>query len=183
MNAEANRPDRDVEDVDEQAQSGDSVSHAPGQAADEVAELRAKAEENWDLYLRAVAELDNVRKRASRDVENAHKFAIERFAQDLLAVSDSLEMAIAASGEASVESLLEGNEATQKLLLSVLQRFGIQQIDPQGEPFDPNLHEAMTTQPSAVAEPGTILAVFQKGYTLNDRLLRPARVVVAAENG
>ena len=90
-------------------------------------------------------------------------------------------MALAAEGTPSVESLQEGSEATLKLLETVMQRFGIEQLDPQGEPFDPNLHEAMTMQPSEGAEPGSVITVFQKGYALNGRLLRPARVVVAAE--
>ncbi len=182
MNAEVNRPDRDRNELDEQVGGSDDEHADDDQPVDELSALQAKADENWDLYLRATAELDNVQKRAARDIEHAHKFAIERFAQDLLAVADSLEMALAASGEASVDSLVEGNVATQKLLYSVLQRFGVEQVDPEGEPFDPNLHEAMTTQPSAVAEPGTILTVFQKGYLLNGRLLRPARVVVAADD-
>jgi molecular chaperone GrpE len=116
-----------------------------------------------------------------RDVEHAHKFAIERFAADLLAVCDSLEMALAAEGEPSVESLKEGSEATLKLLMTTMQRFGIEELDPLGEPFDPAQHEAMTMQPSGDVEPGTVVTVFQKGYALNGRLLRPARVVVASE--
>ena len=149
----------------------------------EIEALKAKVDENWNRYVRAAAELENVRKRANRDVENAHKFALERFASDLLAVCDSLEMALQTDQEASVESLREGSEATLKLLNSVMQRFGVEQLDPAGEPFDPNLHEAMTMQPSSTVEPGSVLTVFQKGYALNGRLLRPARVVVAAEQG
>ena len=90
-------------------------------------------------------------------------------------------MALQAEGEPSVESLKEGSEATLKLLTSTLQRFGVEELDPHGEPFDPNQHEAMTMQPSADVEPGSVVTVFQKGYALNGRLLRPARVVVAAE--
>lgn len=148
---------------------------------DPAAEWQAKAEDNWDKYVRAVAELDNVRKRAARDVENAHRFALERFAAELLAVLDSLEMARDAHGEASVESLKEGSEATLKQLVSVLQRFGVEEVDPLGEPFDPAYHEAMSMQPSDTVEPGSVVTVFQKGYALNGRLLRPARVVVASE--
>lgn len=150
----------------------------------EIEAETARADENWDRYVRAAAELDNVRKRAARDVENARKFALERFATDLLAVKDSLEMGLEAagtSGAADIESLLEGSRATLKQLTATLERFGVAEVDPAGEPFDPTLHEAMTTQPSARVEPNTVLEVFQKGYTLNGRLLRPARVVVAAE--
>lgn len=148
---------------------------------DVEAELRAKVDENWNLYLRAAAELENVRKRASRDVENARKFALERFARELLQVCDSLEMGIDAAGEGGGESLLEGSKATLKQLVNTLQQFDVVEVDPLGEPFNPELHEAMTMQPSADAEPGSVLTVFQKGYTLNGRLLRPARVVVAQE--
>lgn len=151
----------------------------PG-ATEDPAALRARAEENWDKYVRAVAELDNVRKRTARDVENARKYALERFATDLLAVRDSFEMGLAAAGNADTDSLLEGTRATLKQLASTMERFGVTEIDPQGEPFDPTHHEAMMTQPSTEVEPGTVLSVYQKGYLLNGRLLRPARVVVAA---
>lgn len=161
--------------------SESSDTSAATEPADVEAELRAKAEENWNLYLRAAAELENVRKRASRDVENARKFALERFARELLQVCDSLEMGIDAAGDGGGESLLEGSKATLKQLVNTLQQFGVAEVDPLGEPFDPELHEAMTMQPSADAEPGSVLTVFQKGYTLNGRLLRPARVVVAQE--
>jgi molecular chaperone GrpE len=157
----------------------DEEALADPQAACEAE--KARADENWERYLRAAAELDNVRKRAARDVENARKFAIERFATELLAVKDSLEMGLAAAAEnTDVDSLLEGSRTTLKQLASALERFGIEEVDPEGEPFDPHLHEAMTTQPSAEVEPDTVLTVYQKGYTLNGRLLRPARVVVAA---
>jgi molecular chaperone GrpE len=151
------------------------------QADEALAEMKALADENWDKYLRASAELENVRKRAARDVENAHKYALERFCTELLAVKDSLEMGVAAADKADVTSLLEGKEATLKLLTATMERFGVVELNPEGEPFNPEEHEAMTMQPSAETEPGSVLTVFQKGYSLNGRLLRPARVVVAAE--
>lgn len=165
--------------------AGDAEAGSPGAPSEEaqpdVAELKAKAEENWDRYLRAAAEADNVRKRAARDVEHARKFALERFASELLAVKDSLEMGIAVAEESTdAESLLEGSRATLKQLSSTMERFGIEEVDPRGEPFDPTRHEAMTTQPATEVEPDTVLTVYQKGYMLNGRLLRPARVVVAA---
>lgn len=147
----------------------------------QLAAAEAKAAENWDRYLRAVAEADNIRKRAARDVENARKYALENFGRDLLAVRDSLEMGLQAADNADVEALLEGKAATLKLLTTTLERFGIEEVDPLGEPFDPEFHEAMTMQPSTDAEPGSVLTVIQKGYSLNGRLLRPAMVVVAAE--
>ena len=143
--------------------------------------LQAKADENWDRYLRAVAELENVRKRAAKDVENARKFALERFARELLAVKDSFEMGLAATEGETVDSLLEGSAATLKLLSNTLQQFGVVELNPEGEPFDPEFHEAISMQPSTDVEPGSVVTVVQKGYTLNGRLLRPAMVIVAAE--
>lgn len=156
----------------------DTESEAPG---DPPADAEARAAENWDKYLRAVAELDNLRKRSAREMANARKFAVERFAGDLLAVADSLEAGIAAADAADASSLLEGKRATLQLLKKVFEQHGVAEIDPAGAPFDPQEHEAMTTLPTADAEPGTVLDVVQKGYLLNGRLLRPARVVVSRE--
>ena len=191
MNPEPDRPDetpadQDANETDAKMDSAgnddtDAESSEATAGLDPLAALQAKADENWDRYLRAAAELENVRKRAAREVENAHKFALERFATDMLSVCDSLEMALAAEEDASIESLKAGSEATLKQLVAVMQRFGVEEVDPEGEPFDPMVHEAMTMQPSPDVEPGTVLTVFQKGYLLNGRLLRPARVVVASE--
>jgi molecular chaperone GrpE len=167
------------------AETGDTPS--PEAVADDdndeaaLAEVRAKADENWDLYLRSAAELENVRKRAARDVEHAHKFALENFARELLAVVDSLEIGLAASDNADAEALREGSEATCKLLKTTLERYGISEVDPEGEPFDPEKHEAISMMPAPKIEPGSVAQVVQKGYALNGRLLRPARVIVAAE--
>jgi molecular chaperone GrpE len=146
---------------------------------DELEAAQAKAQENWDNYLRAIAEADNLRKRAARDVESASRYAIERFAAELLDVRDSLELGIAAGGTADPARLIEGMEATLRLLNKAFEKSGIVVIDPLGEAFNPEYHEAMVTQPTADQEPGTVLAVVQKGYSLNGRLLRPARVVIA----
>jgi molecular chaperone GrpE len=113
-------------------------------------------------------------------MENARKYAVERFATELLAVRDSLEMGLQAAEGSGVSELIEGSKATLKQLSSTMERFGVTEVDPLGEPFDPTLHEAMTMRPSAEVEPNTVLTVFQKGYTLNGRLLRPARVVVSS---
>ena len=147
----------------------------------ELAVLREQAAANHDRYLRAVAELENVRKRAARDVENARRYGLERLAKALLPVIDSLGAGLASSEQASAESLLDGKKATVRLLNSALEQVGIKELDPHGEPFDPALHEAMAVAPSNEAEPGTVLEVFQKGYSIHDRLLRAARVVVARE--
>jgi len=146
-----------------------------------LAEAEARADENRSAMLRAVAEADNTRKRAQRDVEAAGRYGAERLAADLLDVADSLDLGIAAGAGTDAARLLEGMEATRRLLARAFERAGITVIDPQGEPFNPQLHEAMTTQETAEAAAGTVLAVVQKGYALNGRLLRPARVVVARE--
>ena len=164
----------------EEAPVGD-VRDSESDPIDALEKATSAADENWAKYLRATAELENLRKRAARDVENARKFGIEQFASELLSVIDSLEMGLEAASNATVESLLEGKQATLKLLRAALAKSGIESIDPEGEPFDPQLHEAMTMQPSETAEPGSVLAVIQKGYQLNGRLLRPARVIVASE--
>ena len=156
-----------------------------GEGEDLAAELeaaRAKAEENWEQVLRARAELENLRRRAERDVENAHKYALEKFARDLLPVRDSLEMGLQAAseeGQADAEKLREGVELTLKMLSDVMARYGIEAIDPHDAPFDPELHQAMSMVESADKAPNTVLSVMQKGYTLNERLIRPAMVVVS----
>jgi molecular chaperone GrpE len=177
------KPDSsDDPQYDSQENGSENPADEAGGAPDapDAAALQALADENWDRYLRAAAELDNVRKRAARDMENARKFALERFATDLLAIRDSLEMGLQAAEKVGVADLIEGSRATLKQLVSTMERFGVKEVDPLGEPFDPTLHEAITLQPSAEVEPNTVLTVFQKGYTLNGRLLRPARVVVAS---
>lgn len=170
--------------ADDAAENGQPAEVADAEGAtseDEVAALRAQIDDNWDKYLRTAAELENVRKRAARDVENARKYALERFCTELLEVRDSLEMGLAAADDADERSLREGTEATFKQLTATMERFGVVEVDPEGEPFDPEHHEAMTMQPSTEVEPGSVLTVIQKGYLLNGRLLRPARVIVAAE--
>ena len=191
MSGQHDRPDSEPDETQEDAEdiagksAPDAASPDNGQPDNDadagLAELKALADENWDRYLRAAAELENVRKRASRDVEKAHKFALERFCNELLAVKDSLEIGLATADKADVQSLLAGKEATLKLLTTIMERFGVVELNPEGEPFDPQEHEAMSMQPSSDVEPGSVLTVFQKGYALNGRLLRPARVVVASE--
>ena len=151
------------------------------QQALEASEERAK--NHWDQYLRAVAELDNVRKRAARDIESANRYGLERFAAELLPVKDSLEQAVQSAPKADVRTLVEGQAATLQLLSKALERLGVSLIDPHGEPFDPARHEAMMTQESTSAEPNSVLQVIQPGYELNGRLLRPARVIVARAPG
>lgn len=186
MNGQPKRPEARDADADTAAipeQSPEAGATRPGGEDPEskVAEAEARAAENWDRYLRAAAELENVRKRAARDVEHAHRYALEGLGRELLQVKDSLELGLSAGESAGAASLLEGSQATLKLLSATLERFGITELDPQGEPFDPQFHEAMSMMPSSDVEPGSVLTVIQKGYELNGRLLRPARVIVAAE--
>lgn len=187
MNGEVDRDLADSAEGEVEAAAGEpegvaeAATGADACRDEQIAELTAKADENWDRYLRAAAELENVRKRAARDVEKARRFALERFAGELLNVRDSLEMGLSAGEEAGAEAILEGSQATLKLLHGTMEQFGVTEVDPAGEPFDPEFHEAMAMQPSADVEPGSVLAVYQKGYTLNGRLLRPARVVVSQE--
>jgi molecular chaperone GrpE len=145
-----------------------------------LAEAEARATENRSSYLRAVAELENFRKRSEREVENARKYAIERFAQELVTVGDALEAGInAGGGPNSGQALLEGAQATLRQLHRAFDKAGIKIIDPAGQPFDPEWHEAMVAQESREQPANTVLSVIQKGYSLNGRLLRPARVIVS----
>ena len=182
MNGQSERPDAKTDEgtLETDANGDASLTQGDDPEAD-LATLQAKADDNWDRYLRAAAEVENMRKRAARNVERARKFAIEGFGRELLAVKDSLEMGLAAAESADAESLLEGSAATLKLLTTTLERFGVTEVDPEGEPFDPEWHEAISMQPSANVEPGSVMQVIQKGYSLNGRLLRPARVIVAAD--
>ncbi|WP_116367474.1 nucleotide exchange factor GrpE [Parahaliea mediterranea] len=144
------------------------------QLQDEVAQLK-------DVALRAQAEAQNAKRRAELDVEKARKFALEGFARELLPVVDNLERALesAAGDEAQVKAIAEGVELTLKSLQDALKRFNIVAVDPQGEPFDPQLHQAMSMVENPDVEPNTVIAVMQKGYTLNERLVRPAMVMVS----
>jgi molecular chaperone GrpE len=148
----------------------------------ELAAAEERAKNHWEQYLRALADVDNVRKRGAKDLENARQFAVEKFAQDLIAVKDSLELGIQNSSKADVGSLVEGQTATLRLLAKAFEKAQIEEVNPEGAAFNPELHEAMMAQPSD-APPNTVLAVIQRGYTLNGRLLRPARVVVSAAPG
>ncbi len=134
-----------------------------------------------DQALRVAAELQNIRRRAEQDVEKAHKFALEKFAGDLLAVADSLErgLELSSPNDEAVRPMREGVELTFKLLIDTLARHQLVALDPVGEPFNPEHHQAMAMEESIHAEPGSVLKVFQKGYLLNGRLLRPAMVVVS----
>lgn len=187
MSTDENRKEHEelneaLEAAKEEAQS------AEGEAGDsetsEVEALQAQVQEFQEQMLRSQAEMQNVRRRAEIDVEKAHKFALEKFVKELLPVADSLEKAVESteghedSGEL-VASIREGVEMTLSLFMSSLKKFNVEQINPVGEPFDPQQHEAMSMVPAPDAEPNSVVAVVQKGYLLNGRVVRPAMVIVA----
>ena len=147
----------------------------------QVEELQQKLSTLGEQLLREQAEMQNVRRRAQRDIESAHKYALEKFATELLSVVDNLERAIDAIDEddESQKSVAEGLELTLKSFSEVLAKYNVEAVEPQGQPFDADLHQAVSTVPNKDVEPNTVINVFQKGYTLNGRLIRPAMVVVS----
>lgn len=155
-----------------------SAPEATVSESQEIDALRAELTQANENYLRLAAELDNVRKRSQREIENAHRYGIERFAQSLLPVLDSFEAGLNVE-HPDLETLLEGQRATLRLLQQAFTDAGIEPIDPVGEPFDPQQHEAMSLLSAPAAEPDSVIDVIQKGYALQARLLRPARVIVA----
>lgn len=171
-------PETTTTEATETTQQGNEQSLAELQQA--LAEANAKVEENWTLYLQAKAETDNIRKRAERDVESAHKYALDKFVPALLAVKDSLEMGLkAAEDSKEIEKFIEGNNLTLKLFNDTLTKFNVVEVYPKGEAFNPDLHQAMTMLASEEHPANVVIDVIQKGYTLNDRLVRPALVVVS----
>jgi molecular chaperone GrpE len=149
--------------------------------SEQIEALKTLAADSLDKAVRAQAELDNVRKRTSRDIENAHKYALEKFINELLPVLDSMELGLNASDNIEdVSSLREGMELTMKMFCSSLEKSGVSPVDPQkGDKFNPDLHEAVNMQEVDDAESGTVVTTLQKGYELNGRLIRPAMVIVA----
>lgn len=144
----------------------------------QLKDAEKKAEENWELLLRTKAEMENLRKRTEKDLEKAHKYGIEKFVGEMLPVKDSMELGLAAQ-DATVDSLHEGMQLTMNMFNSALEKLGVKEINPQNEAFDPQLHQAMTMQESDEVDANTVLAVMQKGYMLNERLIRPAMVIVS----
>lgn len=156
------------------------VTEPPEDLRQRLAEAEHKAEENWDKFLRSQAELENLRRRMERELQSVQKYAIEKFAKDLLPVMDSLELGLQAALETDdLNKIREGIELTLKQLLTVFDRFHIRLIDPLGERFNPEFHQAMAVEEIKGVDPDSVVRVLQKGYTLNDRILRPALVVVA----
>ena len=170
------------EDIVENAAEEEAQLDSPEKNADsleaQLEDAQAKASENWEQFIRAKAEMDNLRRRNAKDVENAHKYGIEKLINEMLPVIDGMGMGLAAE-EASAESLREGMEMTMGMLIKMMENLGIEEIDPLNEKFDAAKHQAVTMVPSADVEPNTVTAVMQKGYALNDRLIRPAMVMVS----
>ncbi|MFW2373230.1 MAG: nucleotide exchange factor GrpE [Gammaproteobacteria bacterium] len=148
---------------------------------EKLEQAEQKAADNWDQLLRTRAEMDNLRRRNQKDLENAHKFALEKFVTELLPVLDSLELGLGAATQdnVSVESLQEGTQLTINMLKQVFEKFNVQEVHPEGEKFNPDHHQAMSMQENAEVDANTVLAVMQKGYLLNERLVRPAMVMVS----
>lgn len=146
-------------------------------------DARARADDAHNQVLRLRAEMENMSRRQAKELENAHKFALENFVKELLQVRDSLELgqAAAAADDADISKLREGTELTLKLLRDVMSKFGVERIDPEGEPFNPEYHQAMAMQPRSDLAPNTVVNVVQSGYLLNGRLMRPALVMVSQQ--
>lgn len=171
----------DNEQTENQAEQTDESSDAADDPVQQLEERVARLEED---KLRLAAETQNALRRSEQEVEKARKFALESFSKDLLPVVDNLERALqAGAGSEAAQAVLEGVELTLKTFQETLERYQLQSIDPQGEPFDPQEHQAMSIQENADVEPNTVLTVFQKGYRLNGRLVRPAMVVVSKSPG
>lgn len=170
-----------VEDAAEQPQA----EQTPEELGRLLEDARSKADEHWDVVLRTRAEMENLKRRVDRDIENARKYALEKFVGEIVGVWDSLELGHNAAQDeaADVQKLREGTELTLKQLEGVMQKFNVEQINPEGEPFNPELHQAMSMVPNADVEPNTVVTVIQKGYTLNGRLVRPALVMVSQAGG
>jgi molecular chaperone GrpE len=168
--------------IEAAAKADQSTGVDEGGSPDQAAALDVEVElaRHRDAMLRMQAEMENLRKRLERDLEKSRRFALERIMKDLLQVRDSMERGLEVPEDgATVEALREGQELTYKMLVKVMQDHGLEVIDPQGQPFDPELHEAVTVLPSPDTEPNTVLEVLQKGFRLHDRLIRPAMVVVS----
>ena len=186
VETEAKNEDLAADDVTPEEQQPPHTELAGHEATIEelkasLAQAEQKAQENWDKAVRAQAEMENLKRRTQKDLEDAHKFAITAFAKELLTVLDSMELGLqAASGDSpEVQKFREGSELTIKQFETVFAKFNITTIDPAGQPFNPDHHQAMVMQATEGVEPNTVVNVFQKGYLLNGRLLRPAMVVVA----
>ncbi len=172
--------EQDQAEVTETTETAEELNEVD-QLKQQVEELKAKADENWNLYLRSQADIENVRKRASKDVESAHKYAIDKFVAELLPIKESMDLGYAASHEenADIAKIKEGTELTLKMFGSMFEKFKIVEVNPVGEKFNPAFHEAISMLPSPEFEANMVMNVVQKGYLLNERVVKPALVVVS----
>jgi len=171
-----------VENVEAVLEEEISASEGDADAmSSELAALQKKADEHYDQLVRAHAEIENLKRRHTQELEKAHKYALDKFVGELLTIWDSLELGLQAAqnDEADVASLREGNELTVKMFGDVMEKFNVERINPEGESFNPEFHQAMSMVPNAEMAPNTVMAVMQKGVSLNGRLIRPAMVVVS----
>ena len=177
-NEEINKPDVEQDEL-EQAET--QTPEDAGDLQQQLEEARNKAEENWNQLLLARADLENMRRRHSRDLENAHKHALDKFVAELMPICDSLELGLEASSKegATLETVRDGMEMTVKMLLGSIGKMGLEQLDPTGEAFDPEVHQAVSMQAAEGVASNTVISVMQKGYRFNGRVLRPAMVIVA----
>lgn len=174
-------PQAETEQAQNPPPNGGEQPEAELDLAQQFEAERARAEENWDALLRARAENENLRRRHARELENAHKHALDKFVSELLPICDSLELGLDAASreEATLDTVREGMEMTLKMLLGSIGKLGLEQIDPKGETFNPELHQAVSMQPAEGIDANQVISVMQKGYSFNGRLLRPAMVIVA----
>jgi molecular chaperone GrpE len=180
----ATKPQQSEVEMEEKLQAGAEIDQpelSKEQSENQVEELQQKLSTLGEQLLREQAEMQNVRRRAQRDIESAHKYALEKFAGELLSVVDNLERAIDAidADDEAQKAVAEGLELTLKTFIEVLAKYNVEAVEPEGKPFDAELHQAVSTVPNKDVEPNTVINVFQKGYTLNGRLIRPAMVVVS----
>jgi len=172
--------DESVEKIEDENIETTEQESPEDDLATQLETAQQSAKDNWDKVLRAQAEMENLKRRNAKDLENAHKFALDGFVKALLEVKDSLTMGLktAKDDNASVDSITEGLEMTDKVFLSTMEKFGVELLDPTGEAFNPEFHEAVTMIPMPDKESNSVLEVVQHGFTLNGRLVRPAMVVV-----
>jgi len=174
-------PTEPLPDAEADTDAGfDALDHPSYEELEQkLTDAEQKTHENWEKVVRVTAEMDNLRRRSERDVANAHRYGLEKFINTLLPVVDSLEQAELLANQHGDTAMHEGIQLTMKLLLDMLGKANVEQLNPVGDVFNPELHEAMTMQESPDAAPNTVLTVFQKGYKLNSRVIRAARVIVA----
>jgi len=183
--AEASAEGGETAPVEAEVPAGAAEPASPEELHALLEDARAKADEHWDQLLRSRAEVENLKRRHASELEKAHKFALDGFVRELLQVRDSLELGshAASDEQADLARVREGTELTLKLLTGVMSKFGVEEINPEGQPFNPEYHQAMTMQPRDDLPPNSVVSVVQKGYLLNGRLVRPAMVIVSSAEG